>query len=148
MFDVHWWRSKQPSLSAHLQAFIWSAPLVQACLQPGCDVRNRRGGGWAVEKSGQCHIWNQGLFPSTSCQAAALDTVADAWRRSMETAIFTASFQSCCAFVPIPKAAHQIAAVTGYLQNPRYFSPENDFLIRKEFAFLPAVQEQVRRMDA
>lgn len=68
------------------------------------------------------------------------DEVADELLRRAANATFET--KSCCAFVPIPKAAHQIAAVTGYLQNPRYFSPENDFLIRKEFAFLPAVQEQ------
>ncbi|WKX92309.1 hypothetical protein Q1695_010384 [Nippostrongylus brasiliensis] len=54
------------------------------------------------------------------------------------------NYLNCCAFVPIPESPPQqrITAVTGYLQNPRYFSPDSDQLIRKEFSFLPAVQEQ------
>ncbi|WKX92310.1 hypothetical protein Q1695_010384 [Nippostrongylus brasiliensis] len=69
------------------------------------------------------------------------DVVEKLLQRSASTVFET---KNCCAFVPIPESPPQqrITAVTGYLQNPRYFSPDSDQLIRKEFSFLPAVQEQ------
>ncbi|XGW24294.1 hypothetical protein V3C99_006021 [Haemonchus contortus] len=61
-------------------------------------------------------------------------------RRAAKATIET---KSCCKFVSIPNSANEkITAITGYLQNPRYFVPENEELVRKEFEFLPAVQEQ------
>ncbi|KAK6039270.1 glycosyltransferase, family 11 [Cooperia oncophora] len=55
----------------------------------------------------------------------------------------TIDIKSCCEFVSIQKPTNQrFTAVTGYLQNPRYFAPHDEALIRKEFDFLPAIQEQ------
>ncbi|KAK6731456.1 hypothetical protein RB195_007739 [Necator americanus] len=50
---------------------------------------------------------------------------------------------SCCSFVKIPAPSKErITAVLGYMQNPMYFMPDHERLVRTEFTFLSEVQKQ------
>ncbi|EYC15902.1 hypothetical protein Y032_0035g3036 [Ancylostoma ceylanicum] len=60
-----------------------------------------------------------------------------------KTANATFETNACCSFVKIPApTGERISAVLGYMQNPLYFTPDSEPLVRKEFTFLEAVQKQ------
>ncbi|KAK6021873.1 hypothetical protein OSTOST_12446, partial [Ostertagia ostertagi] len=88
-------------------------------------------------------------------QYASLRSLANKWKSTLVVPVTTtlrcllesgkvpSEDHNCCKFVSIPEPTNQrLTAVTGYLQNPRYFTPDNEAVICKEFDFLPAIQEQ------
>ncbi|KJH41340.1 hypothetical protein DICVIV_12681 [Dictyocaulus viviparus] len=71
----------------------------------------------------------------------ATDDVIKELLKSAENS--TIEIPSCCSFVSIPNATDKpISAIIGYLQNPRYFYPVNEVLVRREFTFLPSIKNQ------